>query len=182
IMRISMSGTESKNLTTIIEAVRDSYLNEIVDNEYQKRLGRLELLKDMFAQYELGLKKKRDDLRTLANGLGSTNPVLVGMKQEFAWKELYTVQSELLQVQSQLRKTHLEVAAEADTADKSVDVRLFGSSIFGLSGSPFEKGSLLTTLAAVIPKTVATPEQPTIPAETIEEYIRADTEYDSCVK
>ena len=58
IMRISMSGPDAKLLPLVVEAVRDAYLNEIVDNDYQGRLARLELPKELYAQHELGLKER----------------------------------------------------------------------------------------------------------------------------
>ncbi len=179
IMRISMSGPDSKQLPILVEAVRDAYLNEIVDKEYQARLGRLELLKELYAQYELGLKKKREDLRTLANGLGSTNPQLVAVKQEFAWRELHTIQTELLSVQSQLRKAHLEVVSQTESEEGAARVTVQGASTVGLLGS-LGNGPLLAASAYVSRGTGVT--DPSIPDGLIDEFVKKDGDYDRCFK
>ena len=106
ILRISISGPDpKKNLVDLVDAVKEAYLSEIVAKEHGAREDRLELLKKLYLDYESDLKTKRAALRTLASGPGSTDPKLIFVKQEFAWKQMHTVQTELLQVQSQLRKS-----------------------------------------------------------------------------
>jgi capsular exopolysaccharide synthesis family protein len=103
-LRISMSGSEPGHLEPIVVAVRDAYLREVVEKEFENRRRRLLWLQDLNLQFEVSLKGKRQQLRELASDLGSSQPKLLLVKQEFAWKELYNAQIELLQVQSKLRK------------------------------------------------------------------------------
>jgi capsular exopolysaccharide synthesis family protein len=178
IMRISISGTEPNNLKTLVEAVREAYLNEVVDKEYKNRLDRLELLKELYSQYELGLKKKREDLKVLANGLGSTNPKTVAVKQEFAWKELHTIQSELMGVQSELRKAMLEVEGQSEPVSAGSGDTSLAAAAIGLAGSPLGFGVLpgLSTLIAAKNRS----NESALPNTLIEVYLKKDAEFDRC--
>ena len=175
IMRISMSGTESKQLAILVDAVRDAYLAEIVEKEHQRRLAHLDLLKELYAQNEDGLKKKREALRTLANGLGSTNLQVLVLKQEFALKELHTIQTELLQVQSELRKARLELASQGDPAEAVIDLSILGASTVGLAGTPLGNGAFLAATRTVGRTDVV---EPSIPPNLIDEYLKKDVDYD----
>jgi polysaccharide biosynthesis transport protein len=180
ILRISITGTEPKSVTHLVDAVRDAYLTEIVAKEHDARLGRLELLKELYQQYETGLKKKREDLRVLANGLGSTDPKLINVKQEFAWKQMHTVQTELLQVQSDLRKAQLDLASRGDPAHGTNDLRLFAASTVGLVGQPLGNGPLVSSSTLLVARPGAT--KFAVPSALIDEYMKKDREYDLCVK
>jgi polysaccharide biosynthesis transport protein len=179
ILRISISGAD-KSVADLVDAVRDAYLTEIVAKEHDARFKRLELLKELYTQYEDKLKKKRDDLRVLANDLGSTDSKLINVKQEFAWKQMHTIQTELLQVQSDLRKAQLELASRADPAQGTNDLRLFAASTLGLVGQPLGNGPLVASSALLVGRPGVT--RLAISSGLIDEYMKKDHEYDICVK
>jgi hypothetical protein len=108
IMRISISGTNPTESTLLLDAIREAYLTEAVEKAHKNRLKRLEDLKDLYVKYDLGLKRKRQDLRAVVEDLGSGDTKYLALKLEFALKALHAVQMELLDIQSQLRKAKVE--------------------------------------------------------------------------
>lgn len=108
ILRITIAGVDADQLTVLLDSVRDAYLSEIVNKEHNLRLNRLDQLKKLYADYDVVLRDKRRALRTLADDLGSRDAKLLVFKQEFALKELAALQTELLDVQAQLRRAKLE--------------------------------------------------------------------------
>ncbi len=111
ILRISISGNRPQELVTLVDAVRDAYLDEIVNKEQHQKLKRLDHLRKLYAEYDDDLRNKRRTLRKMAGELGSRDSAVLAEKQKFAQAQLNTLQTEMLQLQSQLRKAKLEVLA-----------------------------------------------------------------------
>src|SRR5262249_10503754 len=63
IMRISIAGKPSEELATLVTAVTDAYLQEIVNKEQTQRLLRLDDLRALTSQYEEKLRSKRQAMR-----------------------------------------------------------------------------------------------------------------------
>jgi capsular exopolysaccharide synthesis family protein len=109
IMRIAMSGDDPEELKTLVKAVRDAYIAEVPDKEYEQRIKRLEELGVVYEKFDKILSDKRKRLREMAEALGSAHSVTLQRQQEFALKQLHSLQSELLGLDSQLRKARLAV-------------------------------------------------------------------------
>ena len=86
----SLTIRRSRVLTN---AVVETYLAHAVNREQTARLTRLEMLKKLYAQYDKELREKRLHLRTLS-GDGTTDAKRWAMKQEFAQKQLSSLQGE----------------------------------------------------------------------------------------
>jgi hypothetical protein len=71
-MRVSLKGPQPEKLVLIVSAVVDSYFNEIVNKERDKRIARLDQLKVLAVNYEKQLRVKRQTLRGLVEDLGKT--------------------------------------------------------------------------------------------------------------
>jgi capsular exopolysaccharide synthesis family protein len=110
IMRISMTGPDSKTVQTLVDAVRKAYLVEIVQKETRTRQARLDQLKKWFAEYDSSLRDKRETLKRMARGVGTKDPKLMAAKQEFRAQHLRDLQTELLKRQSERRTTELELS------------------------------------------------------------------------
>jgi succinoglycan biosynthesis transport protein ExoP len=116
IMRISIAGTNPAELTLLVDAIRDSFLSDVVEKAYKIRLKRLEDLKDLYTEYDLGLKRKRQDLRTVVDDLGSGDAKFLLLKQDMALKELTAIQMELLSIKSKIRWARWEAELAPDSA------------------------------------------------------------------
>jgi polysaccharide biosynthesis transport protein len=114
VFRIALSGDDPEELKKLVTAVREAYLKEIADKEDQQRFGRLEKLKELYEKWDGQLQDKQKKLKEMAEGLGSLDPKTLELKQQFALAQLNTLQTELLGLQSQLRKAKVAVASQQD--------------------------------------------------------------------
>ncbi len=112
ILTISMTGSNPDELTVLIDAVREAYLQEIVNREQTEQNTRLERLKQFYNAKEEILRRKRQTLRELAQSIGSGDSQTLARTQQYMIERLAAMQHELLQVQSDLRKAQVEAAAD----------------------------------------------------------------------
>ena len=124
ILRISMTGEDSKALPIIVDAVRNAYLNEIVNKEKNVREKRLKELTDRFARYDADLKQKRDTLKTLAQRTGGKDNKVLAITQENYAKHLRDLQSKLLERQSEISTAKMELAARMVSEEPNAKIRI----------------------------------------------------------
>jgi capsular exopolysaccharide synthesis family protein len=120
VMSISLSGDREDDLIAILNAVREAYLQEVVEKEQNLRRAKLRRLQELFADYDNVLRDKRRTLRGLAEEIGSGNAQNLAAKQKFALERLSRAQNELLQLQSELRRAMVE-AANQGVREKVLD-------------------------------------------------------------
>jgi hypothetical protein len=114
LMRISLTGKNPQELVVLVEAVRKAYLQDVANRERTLRLGQLEQLKKVSVEYERTLKGKRDTLKNLAEGLGSSDSKVVALRQQMAMKDLSNLHENLLNTQMELRRKKIELAFGRD--------------------------------------------------------------------
>jgi capsular exopolysaccharide synthesis family protein len=112
ILSVSLSGDLPEEQKVLVDAVVNSYMQEIVNKEQIKRQARLDHLKTIAAQYDEQLRRKRRTMRDLAENVGSTDKQALALKQLFSVEQYHLTQKELLQVRSELRKLQTEAAGE----------------------------------------------------------------------
>jgi capsular exopolysaccharide synthesis family protein len=112
ILRISLSGQRPEELTTLVNAVRSAYLQEIVDKERNENQARLERLKKLQADYDQGLRDKRRSFRELAQAVGAQHSQTLAHQHQLVVERLAAAQKDLTLVQSDLRKSQLDLAAQ----------------------------------------------------------------------
>ncbi len=111
VLRISMSGEVGSELVTIVDAVRNAYIGEILDKERVERSNRLTTLQTFREKYQGELRSKKDEQQKLEALSGSKDPGLRGMMLLFMSQKLSSLERELLQTQSELRQKSIELAA-----------------------------------------------------------------------
>jgi polysaccharide biosynthesis transport protein len=109
ILRISLTGSKPDDLAAVVDAIREAYLQEIVDKQRNERNNRLEVLKKLYTNYETLLSDKRKTLRTLAEAVGG-DPKTVAHQHQFALERMALTTKELLQLQSDVRKVMVEAS------------------------------------------------------------------------
>jgi len=112
IMRVALTGTDPKGIKTIVQAIVDAYLNEVVDVERKERRQRLNELDRVFAEKETEVRAKRNDLKRLAENLGTTDSETLSLKQQHAVSEFAEYQKELVQMQFRLLHIKGQLAAQ----------------------------------------------------------------------
>jgi succinoglycan biosynthesis transport protein ExoP len=114
IMNIGITCGDPEAAAVLANAVAQGYLSEIVEEEKNKRHGRLDELKKVLSKFDTSLQFKRKAFKEMAQPLGSGNPQNLDLKQRFAQEQLARTEQELLQRKIDLQK--LEVDAKAQEA------------------------------------------------------------------
>lgn len=109
VLRISVSGDDQKSITTLVTAITDAYLSEIVNKEHNERAKRLDQMKDTYARLDESLRSKKNALKALADQIGSNNPENLTMKQRIAIESIQSMQRELSAASAQIRQTTLKL-------------------------------------------------------------------------
>jgi capsular polysaccharide biosynthesis protein len=111
ILQINLSGERPGDLARIVNAVADSYLANIVENERRDRLKHYTELKSVYDRYQTILEEKRLALKKLAESVGSNDRQTLAVKQRLALGQLDRRRDELIQVQSDLKRLQVDLAA-----------------------------------------------------------------------
>jgi capsular exopolysaccharide synthesis family protein len=110
ILKISMTGAyPAHDLETLVNAVTDSYLEEIVEQEKRDRLARLDRLRSLFSDLQNDLRQKREKYKQLAESMGASNQQNAALKQKMLVEHLGHATQELLRLTSEIREAQARV-------------------------------------------------------------------------
>lgn len=109
VLRIMMVGDRPEELTVLVDAIRKAYLREIIENEKNKRRERLSTLRELRTKYEEQLRTSRDTQKMIEEKAGGRNAGARTLLLSFVQQHLAAAERELLQTQSDLRKSRLEL-------------------------------------------------------------------------
>src|SRR5262245_33790779 len=103
IMRVSLAGGKAPELVKLVNAVTDTYLNEVVAAERSNREQRVAQLENVFHDIEDKSRTKRQQLHRLEQQFGIQESV-VALNQKVAASEVAEIRKELRQVKLELIK------------------------------------------------------------------------------
>jgi len=112
IMQVSLTLKDRNEAATLVNAVVDSYLTEVVNNEREQKQQRLNQLELAFTKNQTEVRSKRDDLKRLALRLGASETETLTLQQKFLIEDLSFYKQELSKVQGDLRRLHSDLAAQ----------------------------------------------------------------------
>lgn len=118
LMRVSAAGDRPRDLAAIINAVADSYLDEILSKDHNERAAASAKLKALLDEYNDKLSRQRSQLRKLAESVGSDDKQTLAMKQQIAVQQLAQEQSEVLRVAGELKRSRVELAVLRSAAGR----------------------------------------------------------------
>jgi capsular exopolysaccharide synthesis family protein len=133
ILRISMSGDVPSEIATLVNAVQEAYLQEIVHKERDQRLTRLNELESIYSGSEEKVRSKRSTYRQLARTLGTSDSQALTHKQQMAlehFSQLKAEQTRLrfdrmrLQVRLSAMKTGVQPADDLAIPDALIDAHV----------------------------------------------------------
>ncbi len=110
VLNISMSGNGPDGLATLVNAVAESYLVEVVNVEAKDRRKRFVQLQKMYDDYTERLKQKRLELENLARELGSADQSNVRLTHALALENRSVMERELLRIRMDLRQAEIELS------------------------------------------------------------------------
>ncbi len=110
IMRVSLEAPSGDSCVKIVNAVVNAYMSEVVDDDRNERLKRLDNLERVAAEAEAKVRSKRTEFKGLASALGTGDTDSLTVAQQsaltqygFMQEKLSTIQFELLQAEGELR-------------------------------------------------------------------------------
>lgn len=124
IMEVSMTSRDKKEAETLVGAVVDAYISDVIDVEKNKRKLRLNELDRIYTAKETEVRTARSNLKQLAEQLGTSDKDALSLKQQIAMQQFADYQRELMRVQFELRKAKGELDAQKALLDSVADMEV----------------------------------------------------------
>ena len=118
VMEISLTGQNPEEIAGIVNAVKEAYIDEVVNVHLKRRVERFDHLKKIKEQYTERLKKRRETMRKLAYSVEPNDQLTLALRQQYATEhvhELLTQRIRLWLEQSEV-ETLLARRRKAETA------------------------------------------------------------------
>ena len=115
IMTIGLQGDHPSNLITLVNAVTDAYLDEVVNRENEQKSKRHKELKDAADKYREDLIGQRETMRQLAKSEGSNDPQTLAFTQQLLASRLSQTYGQLNDVQSKIRESQIQLGLLQNT-------------------------------------------------------------------
>jgi polysaccharide biosynthesis transport protein len=104
IMRVSLSCTNPYEAATLVDAVVDAYMSEAVYLERDRQRERLRAIEGLYTDKEAEIRRRRTEVKLLAEQVGSADPGLLAVKQQLAIQQLSEARGELATIRSESRR------------------------------------------------------------------------------
>ncbi len=117
IMTFTMTGEDSRAVTTLVNAACDGYLQLVVEEERLDRSKRYDSLKGLVEKLQGELKEKRKIYRASVEDIGVTDRSSVAIRQQSASQNLGQLRSELTQLQAEIRQLQRKAKLAAPSYD-----------------------------------------------------------------
>ncbi len=112
LMRIVMIGEKPQELETLVNALTDAYLQEIVLRDHKKRTQHLDDLKELRNKLQDELKRRRGSVRKMATSIGSGDPHTAQLNHQLAVQQFGMAQGEFVRYQAELRRLEVELRTQ----------------------------------------------------------------------
>jgi RNA polymerase sigma factor (sigma-70 family) len=124
ILRIGMSGDDPEQLVTLVNAVQDTYLKEVVHAARNQKLLRLDELEKICSQLEEKIRKLREKLTRLAENVKTIDPERLIQRQKVALEAYSQGQQQADAIQLELRRAEAVLAVRQARAKKVADTKV----------------------------------------------------------
>jgi len=116
IMQVTVETVSKDACVKIVNAIVNAYMQEVVVEERNERLARLNRLEGVYAESEGKVRTKQTELKQLANVLGTGDSQSLTVAQQSAVSQFGMMQGKLADIQFDLMKAEgeMKVAQEAE--------------------------------------------------------------------
>ena len=123
IMQVTMETVSPTSCVKIVNGVVDAFMKEVVVNERNERLARLNTLEKVFSERTNQVRNKQVELKNLATTLGTSDSLSLTVAQQSALQQFGKMQEKLSEVQFELMQAEgqLKIAQEFDARQKEAD-------------------------------------------------------------
>ena len=104
-LKISLQGEYPEDLALIVNAVKDSFLNEVVYNERNKRIENLRRAEESYRERDERVRAAQANIERLAKHLGTVDPKLLILDQG-------RIQQKITELEKELRKYDADIREE----------------------------------------------------------------------
>jgi capsular exopolysaccharide synthesis family protein len=106
IIRVGLTTPDRNSGAAIVQAVVGAYQTEVVNKELDRRAKRLAELERVYTEQETELRKKRTDLKSLIETLGTSDKGALSIKEQFALQQYSQSRTDLNQLRRELKRIH----------------------------------------------------------------------------
>lgn len=118
IMQVSISGDDAQAAGELVNAVVDTYLDQVVGAEHGRRRRRLAALEELYTKKSMEVERKRSELKRLAEMLGTGDPMGSDLNGQIALQDHAERRRELTPLRIELRQAESELKMhEASLSD-----------------------------------------------------------------
>ena len=146
-IEITLAGEYPEDLATVVNAVKDVYLDEVVYNQQNDRIKTLRTLETKFITMDKTVRKNQERIDRLAEELGTGDSKAAKSSQDLLQLELRGLQTDLQALNTQLRQ---EEATRQYMLDRGLPLDTVRDAMSGISlgGSPGTLASPADPLAS----------------------------------
>jgi len=112
IMQVSITHDNAREAATLVAAVVDAYMTEVVNVEGEQKRQRLSELDRIVTEKETEVRSKRNDLKKLADQLGTSDTETLTLKQKLALEELTIYRQEMAKIKFDVQRLRGDLAAQ----------------------------------------------------------------------
>jgi capsular exopolysaccharide synthesis family protein len=121
LMRLALSGDRPDDLSALVSAVADAYLDEVLTKDHTERDEAARKLRSLLNDYNDKLGRQRTDLKKLAESVGSDDRQTLALKQQLTEQHLGQERGELNRVETDLKRSRVELSVlEGATAEATL--------------------------------------------------------------
>lgn len=110
VMQIRLRGPNASEVTKVVNAVAQSYLNDVVNKEKLDRLARRDMLERKYKDNMAEVRRRLETFNNLARSLGTSDSAEVSTQRSLLLDHLGTLRSSLVQMQEDLARIDAELA------------------------------------------------------------------------
>ncbi len=123
ILKISLEGDNPDDITKIVNAVKDAYLDEVVLADRKQRITRLNELERIHSETEEKVRQKEQRVESLAKELGTGDSQALSIKHQMALEQISLLRREHARVRFELMRAQInEQSVGVSGADVSSSV------------------------------------------------------------
>lgn len=122
LMEVSFTASRAHEAATIVNAVVDAYLQEVVSVELAERRQRLDDLDQLYSEKEAELRKRRNDLMQLAEQLQTSDAEALSLRERSALQRFSMFRQELGNIQMSILRAQAEMKIREAWANEALKI------------------------------------------------------------
>jgi capsular exopolysaccharide synthesis family protein len=110
VLQVRLRGEDPREITTIVNAVTNAYLNDVVNKEKAERLARRDTLEKKYKENMADIRSRLDTYHNLAKTLGTADSAEVATQRALLLDHLGTLRAQQTQLQRDIAMVDAELA------------------------------------------------------------------------